>query len=96
MKKLVNTVLIGGMFLFAPVAFFVPVVAEAASPKHMTCGELWYARNSIFAEEGYCFRSGAALRTFGRRCYPPYGRLNRWEKSRVSEIKYWERVKGCR
>jgi hypothetical protein len=62
----------------------------------MSCSQLWYERNAIFAQEGYCFQTPRAIRTFGRRCYPPYGRLNRWERDRVSEIKYWERVKGCR
>ena len=62
----------------------------------MSCYQLWYERNSIFAEEGYCFRTRRAIRVFGRRCYPPYGRLTPWERERVNEILYWERVKGCR
>ncbi len=62
----------------------------------MSCGELWYERNAIFARKGYCFQTRRAIRVFGPRCYPPYGRLNRWERDRVAEIRYWERVKGCR
>ncbi len=68
---------------------------SAADYSSMSCYDLWYARNSIFADKGYCFQSGKALSVFGRRCYPPYGRLSRWEKDEVSRIKYWEGVKGC-
>jgi hypothetical protein len=62
----------------------------------MSCYQLWYERNAIFARKGYCFETRRAIRAFGPRCYPPYGRLNRWERETVNEIKYWERVKGCR
>jgi hypothetical protein len=61
----------------------------------MSCYRLWYLRNSIFAQKGYCFTSAEAISTFGRRCYPPYGRLSRWEEDEVESIRYWERRKGC-
>ena len=96
MKKTVHSALVGAMLLAGQAVFWMPTQAEAANPRYMSCGELWYERNSIFADEGYCFRTRAAIRTFGERCYPPYGRLNRWEKERVNTLKYWERVKGCR
>ena len=68
---------------------------NATDYSSMSCYDLWYARNQIFANEGYCFQTGKALNVFGRRCYPPYGRLNGWERDEVSRIKYWERQKGC-
>ncbi|WP_456428306.1 YARHG domain-containing protein [Nitratifractor sp.] len=68
---------------------------EARPYSRMSCYELWYARNAIFAKEGYCFTTRQAINTFGRRCYPPYGRLTRWEADEVDRIKYWERRKGC-
>jgi len=73
-----------------------PAKAEASVYKYMSCYELWYARNKIFADNGYCFETRSAIREFGRRCYPPYGRLSPYEKDEVDEIKYWERRKGCR
>ena len=69
--------------------------AAAQSYRHMSCGELWYTRNQIYADEGYCFKTDDAIRVFGESCFPPYGRLTRTEKQDVEEIKTWERRKGC-
>ncbi len=84
------------MLLILSVGFLmVGGEAQARSYAQMSCYELWYARNAIFAREGYCFTTRQAINTFGRRCYPPYGRLSRWEANEVDRIKYWERRKGC-
>ena len=85
------------MFFFVLAGIFLIGTAkvEARSYAQMSCYELWYARNAIFAQEGYCFTSRQAINTFGRRCYPPYGRLSRYESDEVDRIKYWERRKGC-
>ncbi len=69
---------------------------QAQGLQYMSCSQLWYARNAIFAQKGHCFRTARGRASFGRRCYPPYGRLNRWEQRRVSRIKNWEYRKGCR
>ncbi|MEM9028739.1 MAG: YARHG domain-containing protein [Pseudomonadota bacterium] len=69
--------------------------AEAQDYAYMSCGELWYARNAIFARRGYCFRSARARSVFGRGCFPPYGRLRGWERRQVNRIKRWERRNGC-
>ncbi len=69
--------------------------AAAQSYRYMTCGELWYARNEIYARNGYCFKTARARRVFGRACFPPYGKLSRWETEEVQKIKQWERRKGC-
>ena len=62
----------------------------------MDCSQLWYSRNALFAEEGYCFKSPAAIKVFGKVCNPPnYGRLSPEEKAVIREIRYWERKKGC-
>ncbi|MCC0014746.1 MAG: YARHG domain-containing protein [Rhodobiaceae bacterium] len=61
----------------------------------MSCGELWYARNSIYANKGYCFKTQRAINAFGPRCYPPYGKLNSAEQSQVDAIRGWEASKGC-
>lgn len=70
--------------------------ALAQSYSQMSCSELWYARNAIYAEKGYCFQTRRAIAVFGPRCYPPYGRLNGWERRRVNLIESWEYRKGCR
>ncbi len=88
MKSVLSIMLVLGLL-------FIGGKVEARPYSQMSCYELWYARNAIFAKEGYCFTTRQAINTFGRRCYPPYGRLNRWEADEVDRIKYWERRKGC-
>ncbi len=67
----------------------------SSSYASMGCYDLWYARNSIYASKGYCFSSAKAVSIFGRRCFPPYGRLNSAESREVEIIKSWEARKGC-
>jgi hypothetical protein len=44
-------------------------VAEAAPPARevtdFTCEQLWFGRNSIFKEAGYCFKTPRAISAFG-------------------------------
>lgn len=37
----------------------------STSPPPMTCDDLWYARNAIFARNGYCFQGARGQATFG-------------------------------
>ena len=69
--------------------------ASARDPEEMSCGELWYARNKIYARNGYCFKTSRAIAVFGEGCFPPYGQLGGWEKARVDEIQMWEARRGC-
>ena len=84
------------LFILPASMILLPTKAEARSYSSMSCYDLWYARNSIFANKGYCFKGRKAVNTFGRRCYPPYGQLNSWERGQINDIKYWERQNGCR
>ena len=72
-----------------------PPAALAQDAAGMSCGELWYARNEIYARNGYCFKTARARAQFGPGCFPPYGQLGGWEKRRVDELQYWERRNGC-
>jgi hypothetical protein len=69
--------------------------AAAQSYRRMSCEDLWYARNAIYADKGYCFETQRAIRVFGEACFPPYGRLSPSERREVNEIQMWERRKGC-
>ena len=69
--------------------------ATAQGYGSLSCGQLWYERNKIFADHGYCFKTDQAIATFGPACFPPYGRLPPHAQSRVNEIVAWERRKGC-
>ena len=73
-----------------------PAQAQRTDYHNMNCNQLWYERNLIYANRGYCFRTQRAIRTFGPRCYPPYGQLTRAEHQRVARIIQWERRRGCR
>ena len=81
----------------AAVVFFLEAgsFAMAKSYASMSCYQLWYARNAIYAENGYCFKTAKARAVFGPGCFPPYGKLSSSEQRRVDDIIYWERRKGC-
>ncbi len=72
-----------------------PLPAKAGDFQGMTCGELWYERNAIYAENGYCFKTKAAIKVFGKGCFAPNGKLSASEQQTVNWIKHWERKKHC-
>lgn len=80
---------------FAVAAVLVASPAVAQSYRYMSCDELWYERNAIYAENGYCFKTKQAISVFGRACFPPYGKLSRAEQAQVDLIVQWERRKRC-
>jgi hypothetical protein len=84
---------IGAIFFSATTLFAASAGAESLS--ELSCSELWYARNAIYAEAGYCFKTDRAISVFGKRCFPPYGELSGSGRQRVDEIKSWEERKGC-
>jgi hypothetical protein len=72
-----------------------PDLASAQEAASMSCSQLWYARNTIYARNGYCFKTERARAAFGPGCFPPYGELHGWEHERVNELQVWEARKGC-
>lgn len=74
---------------------FSALPASAQDYEDMSCDELWYARNSIYARNGYCFKTDRARSVFGPGCYPPYGQLRGRDRARVNEIQMWEARYGC-
>ena len=71
-------------------------VQAQSAYRNMSCGQLWYARNNIYARNGHCFKTRRGRRAYGRNCFPPFGRLSRWERRKVQRIIRWERRNGCR
>src|ERR1700722_2446962 len=51
--------------------FVVPYTPNVSE----NCQQLWYARNKMYADAGYCFTTERSLSAFGPRCYFPYGHL---------------------
>jgi hypothetical protein len=92
------TKICGYMYLGAVVVVGLTTSAQIVNAQgyaNLSCGQLWYERNRIFADYGYCFQTPQTIEAFGRGCFPPYGRLSRSAQARVNAITYWERRKGC-
>lgn len=87
----------GNKIAVAGAIVFIALTGSAAAQSYraMDCDELWYARNAIYADNGYCFETRRALRAFGEACFPPYGELSRSEQREVDTIRDWERRKRC-
>jgi hypothetical protein len=64
------------------------------------CSELWYERNQIYKDNGYCFKTRNAIRAFGNagcsyddvRDVP----LSARESRRIQQIVREERNNGCK
>ena len=41
------------------------LLLAASEAQAQSCSDLWYRRNSIFKEAGYCFKTARAIRAFG-------------------------------
>lgn len=64
-----------------------------------SCDELWYQRNLIYKEAGYCFKTAAAIKNFGNagckfddQADVP---LSARDRAEVASIKKVERAMGC-
>jgi hypothetical protein len=63
------------------------------------CEELWYQRNRIYKEAGYCFRTPRGIRTFGNAgCAYDDERevpLSARQREVVAGLRETERMLGC-
>jgi len=82
--------------------FFDGAVSSAAAQDElstMSCGDLWYRRNAIFARNGYCFKTDRAIRVFGnsgcRFDVESDVPMSRAEREEVEVIRAIERRRGC-
>jgi uncharacterized caspase-like protein/uncharacterized protein YraI len=74
-----------------PMATAAPVTSTGDA-----CFDLWYERNAIFAENGYCFGSDKGKANFSNDgCYTSDPQLSAQEKSRVDAITAEEARRGC-
>jgi len=82
-------------------AGFVATTSLALSQNlyRLSCSELWYERNNIFKDAGYCFKTPRAIRTFGNAGCAYDSEydvpLSERDRQRVNAIKRIEREKGC-
>lgn len=65
----------------------------------LSCQNLWYVRNQIFNEKGYCFKTAAAIAQFDNSDCTIADQadipLNKYETKNISRIKSAEAAKGC-
>lgn len=91
MKRTMPCLLVVALGLF--------VLAPAAQAQGV-CAQLWFERNSIFKEHGYCFKTARAIRQFGNAgCQVDDERdlrMSRGQRARVAAIIREEREAGCR
>lgn len=78
-------------------AVTMPVLAQDYGS--MACEDLWYSRNALYKEAGYCFKTARAIQAFGNAgcLYDNMGAvpLSQAARREVADIQYWERRRGC-
>ncbi len=74
-----------------------PPLAQSTAPTAGdSCDQLWYARNLIYHEKGFCFTSAKAKSVFDTSaCTTSNPVLSAAEKKEVERIKALEKAKGC-
>jgi len=77
------------------VSAVAPGVALADGYRGYTCGDLWLARNDLYANKGFCFKSALGKATYPNSCFPPYGKLDSFEQGEVNKMKAEERRLRC-
>jgi hypothetical protein len=72
----------------------VPFASQASAA---SCYDLWYQRNQIYSENGYCFKTQLGRDTFGNAgCFTNNPKLSKYEARDVKEIKQEEKKRGCK
>ena len=79
------------------VALIAGVVAVPTEASAESCFDLWYRRNLIYAENGYCFKTDLGKRTFADYdCWTSNPNLSKAEQRRVDGIRAEEKRLGCK
>lgn len=69
----------------------MPGVAMAAS-----CFDLWYDRNAIYDDNGYCFKTDLALEYFDNSdCWTSKPKFSRDEQAEIDTIRREEKRRDC-
>lgn len=70
-----------------------------ADLRALSCENLWWVRNTIFHENGYCFKTAKGRASFDntgcRTSDTSRLRLNEFERANIARIVEVERRKGC-
>lgn len=88
MIKFKLTAMVGAGVLAASMT--TPLLAQS-------CMDLWYERNLIYAQNGYCFSTPLGQRQFADyKCWTKNPQLTRQEQRRVDAIRAEEKRRGCK
>lgn len=70
---------------------------SSVEARKIDCYDLWYQRNLIFAERGFCFNSNLGKRTFaGYECSTNNPKFSPDEKKTIDQLKSRERQLNCK
>ena len=76
-------------------AITLPVSTAASYAAN--CYDLWYERNQIYDDNGFCFKTQLGQETFDNSdCYTDNAQLSKAEQRRVAQIKAEEKRKRCK
>lgn len=86
-----------GLIATGLAAGIIGMTAFSGAAQAQSCFDLWYERNLIYAENGYCFSTSLGKRTFANYdCWTKNPKLTRGERNRVAELQSAERRAGCK
>jgi len=62
-----------------------------------SCYDLWYERNAIYDDNGYCFKTALGKRVFDNSdCYTSDPSFTKAEQRRIDQIRRQEKRLGCK
>jgi hypothetical protein len=85
------------LFISACLSLAFLVVAPGVAMAKASCYDLWYARNAIYDDYGYCFKTKLAKKVFDNSdCYE-YGApdFDEDDQEAIDDIVYQEHKRGC-
>lgn len=76
------------------------LIVSTVNAQEDACFRLWVARNSIFKDNGFCFKTERGISYFGNAgCMYNYEGdipMSRYDRARIARIQAEEREMGCR
>jgi hypothetical protein len=86
------------MRMFGLITLVMLSLAVLASPVlAQSCYDLWYERNEIYDNNGFCFKTQLGMETFDNSdCWTSNPKLSKAERRRVDQIRSEERRRNCK
>ncbi|MBT0958889.1 DUF4453 domain-containing protein [Alphaproteobacteria bacterium KMM 3653] len=81
---------------FTALVFSFFTAAVPAMAQDRICDDLWFTRNAVFAEAGYCFDSALGQSVFGSECSTKSPELSNEQKALLTRVKAREAEWECK